>query len=770
MAEASSPLKSPELPPLLALRSERGGLGVAAALLALLGFLPQLGGPGYDFALVCGVVLPSAVAITHALGVARTRPLPFAAVTRGIALGTVFGLVALLIALLHGLRAGFCDPAEGFSLVALGGGFGALMGGASGAFAGLFAARVERPRLRVAASVALGLSGPLLGVALSLARFYTSPMVFAYDPYFGYFSGPLYDTVIASLWPLVTYRLGSVATLLALVAMVRLVETPETGGGYGLHFKSRPGVACAGLAAAAVSLAISAAGTELGHFSTVHSIEQALGRKLRVGRCEVVYSSAIQESDARRLGRECGAHLLQIERFFATNGPEQVRVYLFANDVEKGRLMGAAHTYIAKPWRHEVYVQAAGFPHPVLGHELAHVVSESFGAGPFRVAGLWGGLIPDPGRIEGVATAASPDENDALTLSEWAAAMQRLGLLPGVDSLFQLGFFGHNAARAYTAAGAFIEFLRREHGPAAVRRWYHGEPLAKVVSRDIPTLERRFRQSLEQVPLTDAMLANARARFERPSFFERRCPRIIDREVAEANERLQAADFTGARRSFTEVLRLDPHDSGARLGLQACNARAGHLNAAITGLAALAAAPDLAPWARLVALEHRADALLQQGQVDAAREQYAALAAQLADEDRLRTLDVKREADEGLAREAILALLLGDEQGPSWDVAAPKLGEWSARDAASGLADYLVGKNLFNRGRIKDAALYLDRALSRSLPAERIVDEALRLRFVAACALFDHDAAIWAYDRLRARPLSRARRFGLDRLAERCTI
>ena len=37
--------------------------------------------------------------------------------------------------------------------------------------------------------------------------------------------------------------------------------------------------------------------------------------------------------------------------------------------------MGAADTYIAKPWRREVYVQAAGYPHPVLGHELMHVLA-----------------------------------------------------------------------------------------------------------------------------------------------------------------------------------------------------------------------------------------------------------------------------------------------------------------------------------------------------------------------------------------------------------
>ena len=48
---------------------------------------------------------------------------------------------------------------------------------------------------------------------------------------------------------------------------------------------------------------------------------------------------------------------------------------------------------------------AAPYPHPVIGHELAHVLAGSFGEGPFRVAGAAGGLVPNPGLIEGVAVA-----------------------------------------------------------------------------------------------------------------------------------------------------------------------------------------------------------------------------------------------------------------------------------------------------------------------------------------------------------------------------
>lgn len=750
-------------------RAERLGLGLVLGLLFALGFLPQLGGPGYDAALVAGVVLPAGAALTSAAHVVGTQMTPLAAVARGIQLGATLWLGALGLAFVHGLRVGLCDAGEGALLLLLGPGFGALLGGASGALSGLLAGLVRRRWRRLAVLLVVALAGPVLGIVISLVRFYTSPMVFAYDPYFGYFSGPLYDTVIGSLWPLATYRVGTAGALGFFVALAALIERREEGG---FTWKRSPSLnmALAGLAAGALSLAVTVYGTDLGHFSTSSSIERALGRKLSSGRCEVVHSSGVLAADAVRVGRECQAHLEQVEAFFEARGPERVRVYLFANDGEKGRLMGAARTYIAKPWRGEVYVQAAGFPHPVLGHELAHVVSQSFGQGPFRVAGLLGGLVPDPGRIEGVATAASPDENDALTLQEWAAAMNRLDLLPGLDGLFQLGFFGHNAARAYTAAGAFVQFLRAEHGASAVRRWYGGESLTAVTAQDLSALEQRFRAALAKVPLSEAVLATARARFERPSFFERRCPRVIDRRQGEANARLGAGDLSGAREGFREVLSLDPRDSGARLGLAACQAREGQLKQAAESYRGLATAADLAPWAKLFALEARADVLLRQGQTEAAHDLYSELAQKLVDEDRLRTLDVKRTADDGIAREAISLLLIGDENGPSWDAAAPKLGEWAAVAPGLGLADYLLAKNLYNRGRYRDAGLYLDRALTRSLPEPRVADEALRLRVVVACALVEPEAARWALERLRARPISAARRSGVERLAERCAI
>jgi tetratricopeptide (TPR) repeat protein len=748
----------------------RWALGAVALLLGGLGFAPQFGGPGYEAALAAGVVLPVTAAIAVAVETVRSCARPIALFVRGVHAGLALSLAAFSLVLIHGVRVGICDPGEGLVLFVLGPTFGAVLGGVSGGIAGLIADR-ERlgPRRRVALAVVLAVGAPLAGVFASLWRFYTSPMVFAYDPYFGYFSGPLYDTVIGSLWTLTTYRVGTSATLLALLAAASLVE--RSGHGIRMRAKLRFDVLFGGGLAATASVLVALYGTDLGHFSTEQSIKAALGREVHYGRCDVTHSSSISPADATRMARDCDGHLRQIKRFFAVSGPERVRVFLFANDVEKGRLMGAARTYIAKPWRNEVYLQAAPYPHPVLGHELAHVVSGSFGRGPFRVAGPLFGIIPDPGRIEGVAVAASPDDNDELTLSEWAAAQLRTGLLPSLSSLFKLSFLGQPASRAYTAAGAFVRFVNDRYGAEAIRRWYAGESLEAVTGRGMGQLDLEFRAELEKLPLPDAVLVSARARFDRPSFFERRCPRVIDRLAQDAGTRLGIGDLRGAREAYQEVLELDPRDAGARFGLAACAARDGQLERARGAYAALSKERDAPTWARLSALEAEGDLWLREGRLEEARRAYAELATNLVDADRLRTLDVKRRAALSPGREAVVMLLIGDELGPSWDVAAGKLGEWSALDPRDGgLSDYLLGRNLGQRGRHRHAAEYLERALSRGLSDDSVLDEALRLRMIAACANGDVESAGRARDRLISRLGSRARRESLARFAERCGI
>jgi tetratricopeptide (TPR) repeat protein len=742
----------------------------------VLGFVPQLGGPGYEAALVAGLVLPSVAAVVMALEVRSNALGPRAVFAEALTFGVMLGAAGASTVLLHGLRVGFCDAGEGFLLYVLGPATGAVLGAVFGGVVGLLSrgrlARV-RSRFRTALVVLLALAGPLSGIVVSLLRFYTSPMVFAFDPFFGVFSGPLYDTVVDVIDRLWSYRWGSAATLLFVFLACELAESVTPEARIAALLRERLSTTLFAALAGGLSLYHSASGPALGHWSTASSIAETLGQERAGTRCDVVYSAAIPERDVRLFTTDCDRALPQVEAYFGARGPERVRVFLFASDAEKGFFMGASRTYIAKPWRGEIYLQASSYPHPVVAHELAHVVAGAFARGPFRVAGPLGGWFPDPGRIEGFAVAAAADEDDELTPEEWAASMLKLGILPEIVRVFQLDFLSLNASSAYTVAGAFVSFVRERHGAAALRAWYGGATIESVTGgKGLAALDAEFRRELSRLPVPERALATAKLRFERPAFFSRLCPRIVDRALGMAAQRLGVGDVEGAARSYGEVLELDPGNVEARFGLANCARRAEDPARGLHAYQALENDGRVPELLRAGALETSGDIELSRGNLKQADALYAKSAARVFDEARRRTLDVKRYAASDRGREAIVALLVGDrELGPSWDVAAPLIQAWAARDPSDDVPLYLIGRNLVLAGRYREGARYLDGSLALEPRIASVRREALRLRLIAGCALLDAPAVERTLrTALADSDLSRAQRTGLARVAARCGV
>ncbi len=726
-----------------------GGV-IVALLLGAIGWLPLFGGPGYEQSLASGLLVPSVAAIATALDTSRLRaPSPLASVGRGIAAGIAFSAISLGTALLHVLRVGICDLSGAlvyFALTAfpgslLGGVWGAFVGEMTGAFVGAGILR----RRRLVASV-LAFLGPFSSIIISVARFWSSPMIFAFDPFVGYFSGTLYDTIIDAGVQLLTYRLGSLSTLVS-VALVASTLSRDADARTGLWIslptwdaRSRAGL---GVMAGLISVSSTLYGAKLGHFSTSASIAADLGAERHGARCDVVYPSTTRETEALLLLKDCEEQVRDIEKALGARGPERIRAFFFRDDADKKRLMGAAHTYIAKPWRNEVYLQLASYPHPVLGHELAHVIAGSFGRGPFRIAGALGGLLPNPGLIEGIAVAAAPDEDD-LTDTQWARAMLEIGLLPKMSRVFSFGFLGDSSAKSYTLAGAFVTWVREQWGQNAVRAWYAGGDIHALTGRSWPELDEAFRQYLKTLPLPAEAESVARARFSRPGIFGRRCPHLVDATRREADLCRDTHRPSEAVRLYESILAKDPFDLAARFARAHTMRRYGDRERGRAELEAMAGTNDVPRTWRDRAEEALADADFIDGELLAARRRYADLAARSVDEDAARTLEVKRLAtEEPNAKRAVQALLLGDgEHAPEPFVAGVFLGEWLNDGALprSPFASYLFGRNLVQRGFYREGAQVLDTALSGDLPTPRLLREAVRQRAIAACALRDQNA------------------------------
>ena len=280
-------------------------------------------------------------------------------------------------------------------------------------------------------------------------------------------------------------------------------------------------------------------------------------------RCDVVYPDSLLPQQAALFLRDCEQELAADEKRLGAHLDGPLTAYVFRDVDQKRKLMGAAQTSMAKPWRREVYVQFIGFPHPILGHEVAHVVSGSFARGPFRIAGALGGLWPNPGLIEGAAVATSPDD-DGLTDAQWARAMLDLGLLPPLERLFTLGFLGENASKSYTAAGAFVSWVIDRWGTGVVRAWYGGDSLESLTGEAREVMAEQFLASLRALPMPPEASAYAKARFERPSVWERRCPHVVDALDRDADRCRDDHRFSKAGALYEQALDRDPRDWHAR--------------------------------------------------------------------------------------------------------------------------------------------------------------------------------------------------------------
>jgi tetratricopeptide (TPR) repeat protein len=620
--------------------------------------------------------------------------------------------------------------------------------------------------------VLLGLAGPFFSISVSLARFYGSPMIFAYDPFFGYFSGTLYDTVVDVRTGLWTYRGGSLATL-AGAALVISVLARGDGGRLALRPLRDRSVAVRavlGLAALTVSAAVTFEGPALGHWQTSSTIAKTLGGWASGPRCDVVYPDSLLSRQAALLVRDCEQELAADEQRLGTRLDGRLTAFVFSDSNQKRELMGAADTSIAKPWRREVYVQTAGFPHPVLGHEIAHVVAGSFARWPLRVGG---GLLPDPGLIEGVAVAASPDD-DELSGAQWARAMLDLGILPRNEQLFSLDFLGQSAAKSYTVAGAFVAWVLDQWGGAVMRAWYGGASIEKLTRRSWSTLDTDFRAWLRTRTMPDEATAYARAKFERPSVWARPCPHVVDALDRAGDACTEEHRFGRAAALYDRALTRDPRDWHALLDRARIETWYGDEARGRHELTRIEA-DDQAPrtW-RDRAQEALADDDLARGRDVQAVEAYRSIAARTLDEDAARTLEVKAlAAGQPEARRAIIDLLVGEPGRPldTW-LGALSMGAWAA-ETREPLAAYLVGKNLVRHDGWSRAADLLDRAVDAGLQTARLGRAALRERAICACALDDREALDRARDKVLAHDSpfvgsSGGRREWLLRFISRC--
>lgn len=716
-----------------------------ALLLGVLGvalcFVPLFDVLGYEFCLTLALGVSFAGAQLGAVTVwraRRERPASLATAAEAFPAATVARLwggtvarlwLALLLPLaavtLNALRVRNCDYAAGLAWFFMLPMLSAAMGAALGVVVGLAADW----RGRALPSV-LAILGVLASIAWGVWRFYAAPPIFGYDPFVGYFAGTLYDEEVAIGGAFLWARLYHAAVAAAALGGCALFLDGAT-----LRLRLRAAAGRGRVAAAVAAFAV-VAGVLYGHRARLGfaldagDIARALGAEKRTAHFVLHYSPSgpyAKDIDAYAADDEFRWH--ELSDFFGGAPKAPVHAFLFDTVAQKRALMGAARTFIAKPWRREIYLQHDAWPQQVTWHELAHVFAGPYGDGVFHIARR--GLDFNVGLIEGVAVAAS-FAGQPLTPHQTVKVLRDAHLVSD-DALGRVmgpSFFGLNAAQAYAIAGSFCRFLYDTRGPQQLEALYGaagaGDSWRRIYGVDFDTLRRQWLAFVDAQTVPADARAVALARLERPSVFHRVCAHALALQRQAARQAAQAGDRQAALAAFESVCKDDPDPQNLADALDA--ALAADAQPAARHLADELLHAQVNDVLRAKALLALGDLALLDGDVETARARYDAAAKLPLDEPTARLTTVKRIVcnwPDGPSRRALVPLLTGSARDTALDIAT--LQKLADGDPDRALYHYLLARQLYARGRWAEAVAELRHPAVERLPDARFDREAARI-------------------------------------------
>lgn len=406
------------------------------------------------------------------------------------------------VAVASGMSGAVCEPAYGLLFILL----GPICSGWMGATIGLVARLLIRRPLWASVAAVVAVAASLL---VPLAEFYWTPAVRFYGTFFGLYHGAVYDEAVFVELPYLWLRLWNLCGAAALLLLLT-----------GRNWRRWVGAA---LAVCWVVLLISAG--HLGFVSGRAPLEKALTETTTTPGF-IIHSSARERTVALvpHLAEDLAFRADQIaEAFSLPERSDPIHVYLYDSAAQKGKLMGAGRTSIAKPWLGELHIHTHQVGDSLIAHELTHVMLATHADSLLGVPATWA-VIPRPGIIEGAAVAVERGGH-LLTVHQWTRAMRDVEKMPDMEAILEgLGFWRQSGSLAYTACGSFVRFLLDTYGPGSFVKLYGGATFQEAYGQPTADLLTQWNVYLDSVNVTEGDLELARFVFSRKAVFDRRCP------------------------------------------------------------------------------------------------------------------------------------------------------------------------------------------------------------------------------------------------------
>ena len=379
------------------------------------------------------------------------------------------------------------------------------------------------------------------------------PQIFAFNPIIGFFPGFTYDETLQVTQRLLIYRLATLAAAGCFAAgSVWLWQIYQNKKETAYSTRSAlPIIELIVIALLApVVVIIFTLSDRLGLSSSADFIRQKLAGNYKTTHFDIIYSAgSIKREHIEQIGSLHEFYFDKLSHEMNLHSQERIVSFLYASPEQKGRLIGAVHTDLTKPWLRQMHINL-GDVESALKHEMVHVLSAEFGWSPLKIAS-------NSGLIEGIAVAMGRTSQIEEPLDRSAAMVFASGIHPNLESLFTFtGFIQANPSISYTLAGSFCRFLIDSFSVDQFKRLYANGDFKNIYQKDLKSLLIEWQTSVKSVHLDYADSIKAKYFFRRPSIFGKECARVIANMNAETREDIIHHDYEKAFLSAEQSLRL----------------------------------------------------------------------------------------------------------------------------------------------------------------------------------------------------------------------
>ncbi len=577
--------------------------------------------------------------------------------------------------------------------------------------------------------ILLSLITILLIALYALWKLYYGVSIFVYNPIFGFFPGPLYDEAIPISLTLIISRITVLLWGILILLILRIANGFR-------HSLIRIWDILLFIILVFAIIAFHLKESEIGiSYTRDYITKNILSGAIETDNFIIHYPpGSPQAEDIELIAMDHEWRYKQLKEALDLDSNEKIKSYIYPDIETRKRLSGAGETTIANPIHNEIHLIYDSFPHPVLKHELVHVMAGEFGNDILK-------LSPKIGLLEGIAVAIDW-RGQRFTPHQWSKAMIEIGIAPQIKDIVGFGFWYAPAEVSYTIMGSFSRYLIDTYGIDKFKTVYKTGDFS-IYDKNLNVLALEWQEFLKTVETPSQAKAIAEARFSRPSIFQATCPRKVAELKNQGYKNFENDNYYEARNNFAEALEYNSSDPSLINWLAYSHYYEGNFDRAIE------IANSSTPGSKIekdLLTNLQGNSWWQTENSEEALEIFENLLNQELPDSTKRELEIKiltisqnSQVEESIrqffgTRDKVLQLAYLQKAILANPLYAP--------------AYYLKGRLLFNEGKYQEAISDLVHAYLLELPSEKLRNENLRILGISLFANGSYGQAIATFETL----------------------